>query len=127
MSSSLPDQAKGEAHPSFLLNELEKMKREGGKYPNTIEDIKGAAGTMSFGGSDTVSLFDARASGCFRLTHSTTWATLSIFFLAMVLYPECQARAQEEIDAVIGNGRLPELSDRASLPYVESILQETLR
>lgn len=45
----------------------------------------------------------------------------------MILYPECQARAQAEIDIVIGPDRLPEFSDRVSLLYVERLLQETLR
>lgn len=45
----------------------------------------------------------------------------------MILNPEHQARAQKEIDAVIGPGRLPEFEDRASLPYLECLLQETLR
>ncbi|KAG5349741.1 hypothetical protein C0989_002091 [Termitomyces sp. Mn162] len=45
----------------------------------------------------------------------------------MVLHPECQKRAQQEIDSVVGPGRLPEFSDRESLPYVDCILQETLR
>jgi hypothetical protein len=45
----------------------------------------------------------------------------------MVLYPECQVRAQKEIEAVIGTERLPTFDDRSSLPYVESVLQETLR
>ncbi|KAG6902615.1 hypothetical protein C0995_014221 [Termitomyces sp. Mi166 len=56
-----------------------------------------------------------------------TWTTLSVFFLAMVLHPECQKRAQQEIDSVVGPGRLPEFSDRESLPYIGCILQETLR
>lgn len=45
----------------------------------------------------------------------------------MVLYPTCQAKAQEEIDTIIDSGRLPEFSDRPSLPYLECIVQETLR
>jgi Cytochrome P450 len=45
----------------------------------------------------------------------------------MVLYPECQARAQKEIEAVVGSERLPTFDDRSLLPYVESVLQETLR
>jgi hypothetical protein len=47
----------------------------------------------------------------------------------MVLNPHVQKRAQEEIDAVIGSGRLPNLNDRAqgSLPYVEAIINEVLR
>jgi hypothetical protein len=45
----------------------------------------------------------------------------------MILYPECQRKAQEEIDKVIGIGRLPEFDDRESLPYVEWLMQEVLR
>ena len=45
----------------------------------------------------------------------------------MVLYPDVQAKAQAEIDAVIGSTRLPEFDDRPSLPYVEAILREMLR
>jgi hypothetical protein len=36
-------------------------------------------------------------------------------------------KAQEEIDAVIGLERLPELTDRDNLPYVEAVMEETLR
>ena len=52
-----------------------------------------------------------------------------IFILVMVLYPDVQARAQAEIDAVIGQGLqgLPHWEDRSSLPYVEAVVKETLR
>lgn len=56
-----------------------------------------------------------------------TAGTLSAFILAMVLYPEVQARAQQEIDSIIGRERLPNASDAAKLPYVSAIVQETLR
>lgn len=45
----------------------------------------------------------------------------------MILHPEAQVAAQEEIDRVVGFDRLPNLSDRASLPYVECLLQEVYR
>lgn len=45
----------------------------------------------------------------------------------MVLYPEVQAKAQEEIDRVVGNNRLPHFEDRANLPYIEAVFLETLR
>ncbi|CAL1695172.1 unnamed protein product [Somion occarium] len=57
----------------------------------------------------------------------TTVSTLSSFVLAMTLYPDVQVRAQEEIDRVIGAGRLPDFSDRNSLPYVEAVVRESLR
>ena len=49
------------------------------------------------------------------------------FLLCMVLNPDVQRKAQAEIDAVIGNARLPVVSDRDSLPYVRSVLAETYR
>lgn len=48
-------------------------------------------------------------------------------FLALTLFPEAQKKAQAEIDAVIGSDRLPNFSDRDSLPYVEAFAKEVLR
>jgi Cytochrome P450 len=45
----------------------------------------------------------------------------------MVLYPEVQRKAQAEIDALVGNDRLPDFSDRPLLPYVSAVLEEALR
>ncbi|KAG6836285.1 hypothetical protein H0H93_009476 [Arthromyces matolae] len=101
--------AEGNAKPSFLSQTLESLSPEEAKNPETIRKIKGTAGVTYCAGAET------------------SWTTLSFFFLAMMLYPECQKQAQHEIDFIIGSGRLPEFSDRKTLPYVECILQETLR
>ncbi|KAJ7175924.1 cytochrome P450 [Mycena filopes] len=44
-----------------------------------------------------------------------TVSALASFFLAMVLHPDIQKRAQNEIDGVIGIHRLPEFGDREVL------------
>ena len=49
------------------------------------------------------------------------------FILAMVLHPEVQAKVQAEIDQVVGRSRLPTFADRPLLPYIDAILNETLR
>jgi len=49
------------------------------------------------------------------------------FVLAMVLHPDIQARAQAEIDSVIGRDRLPTFEDRESLPYVDAVVRENYR
>lgn len=49
------------------------------------------------------------------------------FFLAMALYPDVQKKAQAEIDEVVGASRLPEFSDRPSLPYTCALVYELLR
>lgn len=45
----------------------------------------------------------------------------------MVVYPEVCKRAQEEIDQVIGHGRLPDAGDRERLVYLDSVIHETMR
>jgi cytochrome P450 len=52
---------------------------------------------------------------------------MSCFFLAMTLFPEVQLKAQEEIDRIVGTKRLPNVEDRANLPYVDAIVKEVLR
>lgn len=53
----------------------------------------------------------------------TTVSSLMSFVLGMVLHPEVQQKAQEEIDRVIGSDRLPSHSDRENLPYVDGIVK----
>jgi len=59
--------------------------------------------------------------------HLQTFATLATFLLAMILHPEAFAKAQAEIDRVVGFERLPDFQDRSSLPYVESVVKEVYR
>ena len=49
------------------------------------------------------------------------------WLLAMGAYPETQARAQAELDAVVGRARLPTFADFPHLPYVRAMVKEVLR
>ncbi|EJD42959.1 cytochrome P450 [Auricularia subglabra TFB-10046 SS5] len=73
------------------------------------ETVADVAGTIYVAGSDT------------------TVSVISAFFLCMVLYPAKQRLAQEELDTVLGHGRLPEYADRETLPYVSAVLLEVIR
>jgi cytochrome P450 len=53
--------------------------------------------------------------------------SLLTFLLAMLLFPEAQEKAQEELDKVVGLGRLPEYEDRERLPYTNALCKEVLR
>ncbi|KAF9254441.1 cytochrome P450 [Marasmius fiardii PR-910] len=90
----------------FVSEKLEEMDS---KRDLDAEDIKGAAAGIFIAGEDTAN------------------TTLSAFLLAMTLNPECQRRAYEEIISVVGQDRFPDPSDRASLPYLECVMQETFR
>ncbi|KAG9078224.1 hypothetical protein FS749_009801 [Ceratobasidium sp. UAMH 11750] len=45
----------------------------------------------------------------------------------MVLFPDVQTKAQQEIDLVIGHDRLPTAEDQPHLPYVERMVCEIIR
>lgn len=49
------------------------------------------------------------------------------FVLAMILFPEVQKSAQEELDRIIGRDRLPTFADRPQLPYISNVVKESLR
>ncbi|TDZ15801.1 O-methylsterigmatocystin oxidoreductase [Colletotrichum orbiculare MAFF 240422] len=57
----------------------------------------------------------------------TTVSSIACFFLAMTVFPRVQQKAQEEIDRVVGQDRLPTAADRPNLPYVDALVKELLR
>jgi cytochrome P450 len=97
------------SHPSLVSKLLEQAPEKRLIGPEEEFIIKWTAASLYTGGADT------------------TVSTLSTFFLAMSLFPEVQKKAREEIDRVVGNGRLPTFEDRENLPYVEAIVSEALR
>ncbi|TFY82818.1 hypothetical protein EWM64_g1187 [Hericium alpestre] len=95
----------GTAVACFTSAYLEK-----GNLSEDEEDIlKWTAQSMMGGGADT------------------TVCASYVFFLAMVLHPEAQKKAQQELDTVIGPDRLPTLKDRSQLHYVDAVVKEVLR
>lgn len=96
-----------------LINTLLDQRRsqmEKGMVPDLgIDDIKGTAGAVFAAGQDT------------------TWSTLVIFVLAMMLYPDVQEKARRSIDDAIGRDRLPNFADRPKLEYLDYVVYETLR
>ncbi|EIN05560.1 cytochrome P450 [Punctularia strigosozonata HHB-11173 SS5] len=56
-----------------------------------------------------------------------TISATQTFFLAMVMYPEVQKKAQEELDAITRGTRLPDFDDLGSLPYVSALCKEVMR
>ncbi|PSN67689.1 cytochrome P450 [Corynespora cassiicola Philippines] len=58
---------------------------------------------------------------------STTSDELFGFLMAMCTHPDVQRKAHEELDSVIGKGRLPTLDDMDKLPYIRGCVKETLR
>ncbi|KAJ7102588.1 cytochrome P450 [Mycena belliarum] len=97
--------AREQETPSYVSNLL----RDKEVSEDRLSDIKWSAASFYGAGADT------------------TVSVVTAYFLAVVKYPEVQAKAHAEIDAVIGRNRLPTFEDRDSLPYVEAICKELLR
>ncbi|KAG6861010.1 hypothetical protein C0995_004863 [Termitomyces sp. Mi166 len=57
----------------------------------------------------------------------TVVSSAGTFIYTMLLNPDVQKKAQEEIDNVVGKNRLPDFSDRPNLPYVEAVFREVMR
>lgn len=77
--------------------------------PAQESSLKWSASSMYIGGTDTT-------------------ATLTAYFvLFMLQYPHVQARAQAELDTLLGGARLPTARDLDALPYVRALVSEILR
>ncbi|KAJ7131168.1 cytochrome P450 [Mycena epipterygia] len=103
--------AEGTANSSIASRVLQEIEETGGgdDPESTLKNILAAC----YGAS-------LKSSGA-----DTTVSALGTFILAMTMYPEVQAKAQAAVDAVVGQGRLPNFDD--SIPYVDAVLREVLR
>ena len=45
----------------------------------------------------------------------------------MIQHPEMMQRAREELDSVVGQGRLPDFGDRPTLPFIDALMSELIR
>ncbi|KAJ7070958.1 cytochrome P450 [Mycena amicta] len=97
--------AQGRASTCLVSEELERLSST--KHTAADESIiANVASTMFAAGADTVV------------------SSLSAFFLVMSLYPEVQAKAQADLDSVLGQQRLPNFTDRPQLPFIDYICYE---
>lgn len=89
--------------------------------------VSSSSSCLFAGGSDTVHLLIPGNHVYTAHPHLQVVSAVHAFFLAMVLFPEVQAKAQAELDAVVGSERLPCFDDRDRLPYVNAVWKEVLR
>ncbi|PTB62982.1 cytochrome P450 [Trichoderma citrinoviride] len=105
----LKQMSNGTNQESFVSRLVTAYRNEGKPADDMIFDhIKWVAQNVYAGGADT------------------TVSSLTSFILGMVLHPDVQQKAQEEIDRVVGLDRLPSDSDRENLPYVDGVAIEDM-
>ncbi|KAI0081411.1 cytochrome P450 [Panus rudis PR-1116 ss-1] len=102
--------ASGTARQCFVSTLLDEFyQQDSTPTPQDEEDISCAAAVLYGAGTET------------------TANVFAAFILAMTQHPEVLKKAQEEIDRVVGPGRLPDFGDRDSLPYLDCIIREVFR
>ncbi|THV01861.1 cytochrome P450 [Dendrothele bispora CBS 962.96] len=67
------------------------------------------------------------AGALYGAGQETSTSTLQWFLYSMLLFPETQTRAQEELDRVVGRSRPPSFPDIKHLPYIQALVKEVLR
>ncbi|KAH0286188.1 cytochrome P450 [Aureobasidium namibiae CBS 147.97] len=95
----------GTIRPCFCVGMAQAQQEEG----FSDEQAAYISGTLLEAGSDTTS------------------NTLYAFVQAMLLFPEVQKKAQDEIDRVVGSSRLPNMDDEPHLQYLRGCVKESLR
>ncbi|PPQ74860.1 hypothetical protein CVT24_002899 [Panaeolus cyanescens] len=94
--------------------------------PNIYENIHNSSGSGTINEKDDVQIAHA-LTGVLGGGLDTNISTTLTFFMAMILNPSVQKKAQAELAAVVGNERLPRISDMHNLPYIKSIMAEVYR
>ncbi|PPJ52394.1 hypothetical protein CBER1_09786 [Cercospora berteroae] len=104
---------------------VEMMRAKGTAVPSFVSNLHDQAGGRLEGVAAHSAMWTAQSM--YAGGADTTVSTTALFFMAMMLHPEVQHKAREEIDRVVGSERLPEMGDRARLPYIEAVVKECLR
>ncbi|KAI0293502.1 CyP450 monooxygenase [Multifurca ochricompacta] len=105
VKDSMSDGTVKSSFTSLALRDI--SEKDDRKYQEEL--IKCLGGTMYTAGADT------------------TVSIILTFFLAMLMNPDAQTKAQQEIDRVIGADRLPNFDDESKLPYVSALAKEVFR
>jgi hypothetical protein len=92
------------------------------------EDIvKWCAGALYAGAADTVSLIYAFRAQLESESLLQTVSAMISFIMLMALHPSVQHRARDEIDSIVGLGRVPRVADVGRLPYLLAVSKEVMR
>ncbi|KAH9021877.1 cytochrome P450 [Lactarius hengduanensis] len=113
----------GTAVPSLATEFLQEVDLPSGlERQHAVQGIEDVLGSLFQAGADTARVLPMPLTRDFQ-----TVIAMSSLFLALILYPEVQRRAQAELDSVISRDRLPTYGDKPRLPYIEAMSKELMR
>ncbi|CAG8712012.1 4308_t:CDS:2 [Cetraspora pellucida] len=116
----IANRTKVEAFLGKLIKEVENDKE---KKPCIIRNFLHKKDEGILDELDIIYLVDAFfAAGTDTIASSLTWLSATL-----ANNPEVQSKAHQELDRVIGQSRLPEVSDEQNLPYIRAIIKEGQR
>ncbi|KZV73886.1 cytochrome P450, partial [Peniophora sp. CONT] len=67
------------------------------------------------------------AAALYAAGSDPVFAVMLFWSLAMLVYPDTQERAQQELDTVVGRARVPTFADMPHLPYIRAMVKEANR
>ncbi len=108
---------------SIFLNAIDKRLKEGTAPDCFLSRFLQNTEVVNFNQVERVTI----TAELLTAGTETTATTLQWFFKAMLTNSEWVTEAQKEIDQVVGRSRLPDYSDRATLPYLNAVIHELHR
>ncbi|CAK9798149.1 Probable cytochrome P450 303a1 [Anthophora quadrimaculata] len=113
----------------FLKEELDNHKRTfiSGSPRDLMDVYLTVLNSENYSSTFSESQLLAICMDLFMAGSETTSKALGFCFLYLVLFPNVQKKAHEEIDRVIGRNRPPNLEDRTRMTYMNAIVLESLR
>ncbi|CAG8716072.1 6583_t:CDS:2, partial [Dentiscutata erythropus] len=108
---------------AFLRKLVKEVIDDNEKKPCAIRDLLRKKDEGIIDDLDVIYLIDTIfAAGTDTVSASLTWLTATL-----ANNPQVQFKAHQELDRVIGQSRLPEVSDEPNLPYIRAIIKESQR
>lgn len=110
----------------FCIGMAQTQEKEGFSDAQAVSgrpksSVVGSSGVILTGLSTGIRLRRLLEAGS-----DTTSSTMYAFMRAMLLYPNVQRHAQNEIDDAIGSSRTPNMEDEKALPYVRCLIKEMM-
>ncbi|KAM5587613.1 licodione synthase-like [Rosa sericea] len=123
-----------------VVNEREQLRIKNNKIKGGEEDEKEVKDFLSIlldmledESSESVEVGFSRVhikaviTDLFTASTDTTAIAMEWALAELINHPTVLEKAREEIDSVVGNGRIVEESDCPNLPYIQAIIKETFR